>query len=201
MAKQAFRDAGYDISIGLMPKSMGPLTFVFTGSGNVSQGAQEMFQELPHEYIDPTDLPKVSQQGGSPFLLPLWHQVLLFFCGFVDMKRVYGCVVRRDNHYVRKDGGPFDADEFGEHPERYSSTFAQNVCAFFGIPQSAFSSCSLHSSFFHAMGFFGYGRLLVRVIDEQFRHRFCSLRFATFSETQQKSRCRHIKAIHLIITA
>ena len=37
MAKQAIRDAGYEISLGLMPKSMGPLTFVFTGSGNVSQ--------------------------------------------------------------------------------------------------------------------------------------------------------------------
>jgi hypothetical protein len=28
----------------MMPKSIGPLTFVFTGSGNVSQGAQEIFQ-------------------------------------------------------------------------------------------------------------------------------------------------------------
>lgn len=25
---------------------LGPLTFVFTGSGNVSQGAQEVFREL-----------------------------------------------------------------------------------------------------------------------------------------------------------
>ena len=64
MAKQVFRDAGYEISLGLMPKSIGPLTFVFTGSGNVSQGAQEMFQELPYEYIDPKDLPKVATHGG-----------------------------------------------------------------------------------------------------------------------------------------
>lgn len=38
MARQAVRDAGYEIALGLMPKSVGPLTFVFTGSGNVSQG-------------------------------------------------------------------------------------------------------------------------------------------------------------------
>lgn len=37
MARQAIRDAGYEIALGLMPKSIGPLTFVFTGSGNVSQ--------------------------------------------------------------------------------------------------------------------------------------------------------------------
>ena len=28
-----------------------------------SQGAQEVFQELPHEYIEPEHLPKVATQG------------------------------------------------------------------------------------------------------------------------------------------
>ena len=36
-ARQAVRDAGYDIALGRMPKSIGPMTFVFTGSGNVSK--------------------------------------------------------------------------------------------------------------------------------------------------------------------
>ena len=36
-ARQAVRDAGYEIALGRMPKSIGPLTFVFTGSGNVSK--------------------------------------------------------------------------------------------------------------------------------------------------------------------
>ena len=31
MARQAIRDAGYEISLGMMPKSVGPVTFVFTG--------------------------------------------------------------------------------------------------------------------------------------------------------------------------
>ncbi|KAF4532644.1 hypothetical protein B566_EDAN009825 [Ephemera danica] len=52
MARQAIRDAGYEIALGMMPKSVGPLTFVFTGSGNVSQGAQEVFQELPFDRRD-----------------------------------------------------------------------------------------------------------------------------------------------------
>lgn len=37
MARRAIRDAGYEICLGMMPKSIGPLTFVFTGTGNVSQ--------------------------------------------------------------------------------------------------------------------------------------------------------------------
>lgn len=36
-AIQAVRDCGYEISIGLMPKSIGPVTFCFTGTGNVSK--------------------------------------------------------------------------------------------------------------------------------------------------------------------
>ena len=35
--RQGIRDAGYEIALGMMPPSLGPLTFVFTGSGNVSQ--------------------------------------------------------------------------------------------------------------------------------------------------------------------
>ena len=37
MACQGIRDAGYEISLGMMPNSLGPLIFIFTGAGNVSQ--------------------------------------------------------------------------------------------------------------------------------------------------------------------
>ncbi len=60
-----------------MPKSVGPLTFVFTGSGNVSQGAQEVFRELPYEYVDPTQLKKVAQHGG--FYNIIKKKILLIF--------------------------------------------------------------------------------------------------------------------------
>ena len=64
MARQAVRDAGYEIALGMLPRSLGALTFVFTGSGNVSQGAQEIIQELPHEYVPPDMLQKVAEHGG-----------------------------------------------------------------------------------------------------------------------------------------
>lgn len=110
MARQAVRDAGYEIALGRMPKSIGPLTFVFTGSGNVSQGAQEVFQELPHEYIEPEHLPKVSMQGST--------------------SKLYACVVSRDDHYKRKDGGKFNPDEFEKHPYRYASTFSHEIAPY-----------------------------------------------------------------------
>ena len=42
-----------------LPKAFQPFIVGFTGRGNVSKGAQEVFQLLPHEYISVTDLPKV----------------------------------------------------------------------------------------------------------------------------------------------
>ena len=46
------------------------------------------------------------------------------------MKKVYGCEVSRDDHYVRIEGGKFNPDEFAEFPERYVSAFSHmvNLC-------------------------------------------------------------------------
>lgn len=110
MARNAVRDAGYEIALGRMPRSIGPMTFVFTGSGNVSQGAQEVFQEFPHEYIEPEHLPKVAAQGST--------------------SKLYACVVSRDDHYVRKEGGKFDAEEFEQFPDRYASTFSHQIAPY-----------------------------------------------------------------------
>ncbi|XP_056000894.1 alpha-aminoadipic semialdehyde synthase, mitochondrial-like isoform X3 [Ostrea edulis] len=112
-ARQAVRDAGYEIALDRLPKSIGPLVFVFTGSGNVSQGAQEVFQEFPHEYIEPESLPKVAKQGVT--------------------NKLYVCVARRDDHYVRKEGGKFDAEEFELHPYRYASTFSQKIAPYASV--------------------------------------------------------------------
>lgn len=112
-ARQAVRDAGYEIALDRMPKSLGPLVFVFTGSGNVSQGAQQVFQEFPHEYIEPEHLPKVAENGAT--------------------NKLYICVVSRDDHYVRKDGGKFNAEEFEQYPSRYASTFATKIAPYASV--------------------------------------------------------------------
>ncbi|RWS31267.1 Alpha-aminoadipic semialdehyde synthase-like protein [Leptotrombidium deliense] len=113
MARQAVRDCGYEIALGMMPRSIGPLTLVLTGSGNVSQGAQEILQELPYEYVDPKDLPQVSQMGST--------------------NKVYASVVSREDHLVRKEGGRFDQEEYEQFPERYYSNFATSIAPFASI--------------------------------------------------------------------
>ncbi|XP_018397271.1 PREDICTED: alpha-aminoadipic semialdehyde synthase, mitochondrial [Cyphomyrmex costatus] len=113
MARQAIRGAGYEIALGSMPKSIGPLTFVFTGSGNVSQGGQEVFQELPHEYVPPEMLRKVAEHG--------------------DTTKIYGCEVRRRHHLERKEGGGFDPEEYDQHPELYISTFSKKIAPYASV--------------------------------------------------------------------
>ena len=90
-ARQGIRDAGYEISLGMMPQSIGPMTFVFTGSGNVSQGAQEIFQELPHEYVSPSMLPKVSQHGDTNKLYACEVQLYIVIRYFGNIMKLRVC--------------------------------------------------------------------------------------------------------------
>uniref|UniRef100_A0A8C9F6M1 Aminoadipate-semialdehyde synthase n=1 Tax=Pavo cristatus TaxID=9049 RepID=A0A8C9F6M1_PAVCR len=109
-AVQAVRDAGYEISLGLMPKSVGPLTFVFTGTGNVSKGAQEMFNALPCEFVEPHELKEVSRSG--------------------DLRKVYGTVLSRHHHLVRKRDGMYDPADYDKHPELYTSRFNTDIAPY-----------------------------------------------------------------------
>ncbi|CAI4227869.1 unnamed protein product [Auanema sp. JU1783] len=113
MAINALRDIGYEIALDKMPRSLGPLVFVFTGSGNVSKGAQDLFQHLPHEFVDVATLPKVAQKG--------------------QLNKVYGCVVTRADHMVPKNGGVFNKEEFEAHPERYTSKFATEIAPYASV--------------------------------------------------------------------
>ncbi|KAI6206438.1 Alanine dehydrogenase PNT and Saccharopine dehydrogenase domain containing protein [Aphelenchoides besseyi] len=113
MAINAVRDCGYEIALNRLPHSLGPLVFVFTGTGNVSQGAQEVFKHLPHEFVDPSTLPMVAKNG--------------------NMNKVYGCVVSRSDHLIRKEGGTFDKQEYDKHPERYVSKFASEIAPYASV--------------------------------------------------------------------
>ncbi|CAG8617787.1 10026_t:CDS:2, partial [Scutellospora calospora] len=56
LAKSAVNNIGAAIVDEGLPKDFSPMTFVFTGTGNVSNGVQEIFKLLPHEYIEVKDL-------------------------------------------------------------------------------------------------------------------------------------------------
>ncbi|XP_039989443.1 alpha-aminoadipic semialdehyde synthase, mitochondrial [Xiphias gladius] len=109
-AIQAVRDCGYEISMGLMPKSIGPVTFCFTGTGNVSKGAQDIINELPVEYVEPHELKDVSEGG--------------------DLTKVYATVLSRHHHLMRKSDGIYDPLEYEIHPELYTSHFRTSVAPY-----------------------------------------------------------------------
>ena len=52
-----------------LPADLGTLSFVFTGHGNVSSGAQEIFELLPHKLVNPKDFVAAVKKGGSEKLV------------------------------------------------------------------------------------------------------------------------------------
>ncbi|XP_057296367.1 alpha-aminoadipic semialdehyde synthase, mitochondrial-like [Hydractinia symbiolongicarpus] len=113
-ARLSIYELGEDIRAGKLPSHFGPLTFVFTGSGNVSQGAQEVFQELPHVYVHPHELEEAIKA--------------------YDHRTLVATKVSRKHYLVPKGGGgEFDPQEFEEHPERYRSIFAEKIAPYASV--------------------------------------------------------------------
>ncbi|XP_065829633.1 alpha-aminoadipic semialdehyde synthase, mitochondrial-like [Oscarella lobularis] len=112
-AKAAIASVAREIEYGLLPEILGPMTFVFTGRGNVSQGAQEVFKHLPVEMVDPAELENVVKTG--------------------DTRRVYGAIVRRRDYLVRKDGAEYDKEDLKRNPDMYESNFARKIAPFTSV--------------------------------------------------------------------
>ncbi|XP_021020193.1 alpha-aminoadipic semialdehyde synthase, mitochondrial isoform X2 [Mus caroli] len=73
-------------------------------------GAQEVFNELPCEYVEPHELREVSKTG--------------------DLRKVYGTVLSRHHHLVRKTDGVYDPVEYEKYPERYTSRFNTDIAPY-----------------------------------------------------------------------
>ncbi|RDD44671.1 Alpha-aminoadipic semialdehyde synthase, mitochondrial [Trichoplax sp. H2] len=112
-AKVDIAEAGSRIRLGQMPTALGPLTFVFTGTGNVFQGAKEIFQQLPHEFVSPNDLKEVTEHG--------------------DTRKVYGTIVTAEDHIESLDGSKFDKGHFRKFPEQYRSNFADKIAPYMSV--------------------------------------------------------------------
>ncbi|MEM3341142.1 MAG: saccharopine dehydrogenase C-terminal domain-containing protein [Thermoplasmata archaeon] len=89
-----------------LPIALVPLVVGFAGYGNVSKGAQEIFDILPYEEIKPEDLKKFYEEADF------------------DREVVYK-VVFKEEHMVRpkEAGKKFDLQEYYKHPERYEGCF------------------------------------------------------------------------------
>ena len=87
-----------------IPEALHPLVFVFTGSGNVTRGALEIFDRLPVQEVPAEELPGLAADLERP-------RNVLF--------RVH---LPRADRFERTDGAPFGAEELARRPEAYRST-------------------------------------------------------------------------------
>jgi len=85
------------------PPPRRPIVCGFTGTGNVTTGAMEVFERLPILDIEPEELLALTEDRDRP------RNVL------------YRCHFERHHRYRRRTDGGFDPAEFTAHPERYES--------------------------------------------------------------------------------
>lgn len=109
--RTAVQLVGDHIQIGGIPRDLAPLIFAFTGNGNVTQGALEIFQELPHVMVDPGDLPDLVRNA--------------------DPHVVYGVLLQREHCVAPKDPAlRFDKNHFYKHPEQYRGIFHEKIAPY-----------------------------------------------------------------------
>ncbi|CAK9066981.1 unnamed protein product [Durusdinium trenchii] len=114
-AKRAVALAGDAIRKNGLPKAMCPFTAVFTGTGNVSQGALEIFKLLPHEMVDPSDLPKLCQRADKGEL------------SREDCHKLHLSIATAEHMVRRRDGLPFDKNSYYSQPDDYEPTFQDSI--------------------------------------------------------------------------
>ena len=92
-----------------LPKEISPFITAFTGYGNVSNGAQEIFSLLPVKEIAPEDIPNIANDNSLP------NNIL------------YKAVFKEKDLSERKDGKEFDLEDYYANPKLYKDKFAQYI--------------------------------------------------------------------------
>ena len=109
-AKEAFRRIGKSIQKEGIPAPLVPLVCGITGYGHVSQGAQEIFDLLPHEVIDPHKIPELFDRKK-----------------FSDRK-IYKVIFKESDLVIPRDlKAEFNLQEYYQTPEKYTSIFKNYV--------------------------------------------------------------------------
>ncbi|KAI9355755.1 Saccharopine dehydrogenase-domain-containing protein [Pilaira anomala] len=113
-AKAALHRMGDKIITNGTPKDFGPLVYAFTGSGNVTQGALEMFKEIPHEFVPAEDLEELVKDKNP------------------RLNKLYGVQLEVKDYIVEKKGGqPLKSyEDYLHHPEKYESNFHQSIAPY-----------------------------------------------------------------------
>ncbi|CAI2161774.1 19390_t:CDS:10 [Funneliformis geosporum] len=113
-AKLSIKNISESIVDEGLPKGFGPMTFVFTGTGNVSNGAQVIFKNLPHEYVKVKDLKECTLASHN-----------------YSNKKVYGCQVELHDYLVHKSIGSFvSKSDYYDNPNQYVSEFHTKIAPY-----------------------------------------------------------------------
>jgi len=107
-AETRIREVGVEIESNGLPQELCPLVVGFAGYGNVSQGAQEIFNLLPHKVISPHILSEMYENFTS------------------DNFNLYK-VVFMEEDLVRPKQGLFELQEYYDYPEKYESVFENYI--------------------------------------------------------------------------
>lgn len=111
-AQAAIREVGQRIAADGLPQPLTPFICGFAGYGNVSRGAQEIYDLLPVREIPPADLPTNQPTNQLP----------------PDPHRVYKVVFKeRDMVEPIAEGTPFQLQDYYDHPEKYRPQFERYV--------------------------------------------------------------------------
>jgi alpha-aminoadipic semialdehyde synthase len=103
-ARQAVKKAGQEISSHGLPAKLCPFIFGFTGYGNVSSGAQEIFNLMPYKIIPASMLPRL-------------HNSLT-----LDRNHLYQVVFKEQDMYTPI-AGEFRLEDYFTNPHKYVSVF------------------------------------------------------------------------------
>ena len=102
-ARSHLRQIGAQIAEEGLPPAITPLVIGILGYGNVSGGAQQIFDCLPVERVAPDALASIAG----------------------DRRKIYLSVFHEEHLVARRDGASFDLQDYYHHPERYRSRFAR----------------------------------------------------------------------------
>ncbi len=114
-ARKDISKAGMEIAKHGLPEELSPFIVAVTGYGNVSNGAQEIFNLMPVKEIAPEEIPLIAQQKDLP------------------RNVIYRAVFKEKDLAKRKDGSAFELEHYYAHPEMYEDRFAQYIPYLNGI--------------------------------------------------------------------
>ncbi|EPZ32733.1 Alanine dehydrogenase/PNT, NAD(H)-binding domain-containing protein [Rozella allomycis CSF55] len=114
-AKKTISEIGDQIKKNAIPKALGPLIFVFTGSGNVSTGAKQIFELLPHQWIKPRELKQLVESKAY------------------NQNIIYGCCVKAEDYLEHVHGNEFNRTEYLENPQLYKSIFHKKIAPYSSV--------------------------------------------------------------------